>query len=308
MSATEAEIVGRALKGRRNGSGYLCRCPNHDDRTPSLSVASGTYGRLLLKCFAGCAGADVLAELRALGILDSREPGNRHGGKASLDGMRKTPSNPKPTLAEADLQRRIDRAVAIYHESGDIRGTLVESYLTAHRGITVTADTAADPYLFDRVRFHSACFFRRDRAPALVAAVTGPSGYLSGVWRIRLDDLGNKVERMGLGDCRGAAVRLVPALDDDHLAVTEGIEDALAFMQITSIATWAGCSTSGVAGMVLPPRFRRVIIVADADTAGAKAAGKLASRLKAEGRVVRTIRPPEGFKDANEAIQAGEAA
>ena len=100
-------------------------------------------------------------------------------------------------------------------------------------------------------------------------------------------------------------MRLVPALDDDHLAVAEGIEDALAFWQMTRIPTWAGCSTSGVAGMALPPRFRRVTIVADADEAGAKAARKLASRLKAEGRAVRTIRPPEGCKDANAAL-AGE--
>lgn len=302
MSAAESDIVGKALKGHRNGRGWLCRCPAHDDRTPSLSVTSGRDGRLLVYCHAGCAAIDVLAALRALGILESkREPGrpNRSAPIALPE------SDPE---AEAELQRRVDLAYDVYDGSGDIRGTAGERYLIEHRGISVTRDQATDAYLFDRVRFHPACPFKGGRAAAVVAAVTGPSGYLRGIWRIRLDGFGNKIERKGLGDCRGGAVRLVPALDDDHIAVAEGIEDACAFMQIAKIPTWAGCSTSGVAAMVLPSRFKRVTIVSDADEAGLKAAQKLASRLRAEDRAVRIIRPPKGFKDANAALIAEVAA
>jgi hypothetical protein len=32
----------------------MARCPAHDDRTPSLSIAQGDDGRVLLKCHAGC--------------------------------------------------------------------------------------------------------------------------------------------------------------------------------------------------------------------------------------------------------------
>jgi hypothetical protein len=302
MSATEAESVARALTGRRNGRGWLCRCPAHDDRSPSLSVTSGRDGRLLVYCHAGCTAVDVLAELRALGILESkREPGRPNRSPA----IEMAKPDPK---AEADLQRRVEAAWAIFDGSDDIRGTLGERYLVEHRGISLTRDPGTDAYLLDRLRFNPSCPFKGGRAPAVVAAVTGPKGYLRGIWRIRLDEHGRKVARFGLGDCRGGAVRLVPALDADHIAVAEGVEDALAFMQIARLPTWAGCSTSGMAGMVLPPRFRRVTIVADADDPGVEAAQKLASRLTAEGRTVRTIRPPKGCKDANAALMGEVAA
>ena len=56
-------------QGRRNGDGWLvrCPCPNHGkgrgDRFPSLSVADGDSDRLLLRCFAGCEFVDILEEL-----------------------------------------------------------------------------------------------------------------------------------------------------------------------------------------------------------------------------------------------------
>jgi len=48
---------------RRQGDGYIARCPAHDDRTPSLSISKGEDGRILLHCWAGCATAAVLAAL-----------------------------------------------------------------------------------------------------------------------------------------------------------------------------------------------------------------------------------------------------
>jgi putative DNA primase/helicase len=63
-----AETIARALGGRRYGSGFLVRCPAHDDRNPSLSLRDGKR-RLLVCCFAGCEARDVLAALRARGLL-----------------------------------------------------------------------------------------------------------------------------------------------------------------------------------------------------------------------------------------------
>jgi len=57
---TAAEVADR-LGARRAGSGWLARCPAHPDRTPSLSIAEGAGGRVLLHCLAGCATAHVLA-------------------------------------------------------------------------------------------------------------------------------------------------------------------------------------------------------------------------------------------------------
>src|SRR5437764_11751793 len=71
-SSDSLEEEGRALVVRLGGrwmtGGGLCRCPAHDDRTPSLSVRPGER-RLLFHCFAGCETGRVIRALRALQLL-----------------------------------------------------------------------------------------------------------------------------------------------------------------------------------------------------------------------------------------------
>lgn len=45
------------------GKGWTCRCPAHDDRSPSLSIGVGDDGRALVNCHAGCATADVIGAI-----------------------------------------------------------------------------------------------------------------------------------------------------------------------------------------------------------------------------------------------------
>lgn len=47
------------VRANRNGT-WIARCPAHDDRSPSLSIATGDDGKVLLHCFAGCGAADVV--------------------------------------------------------------------------------------------------------------------------------------------------------------------------------------------------------------------------------------------------------
>lgn len=59
MSA--ASLLSRLDGVRRTGAGrWLARCPAHDDRRPSLSVAELDDGRVLVHCFGGCAIEHVL--------------------------------------------------------------------------------------------------------------------------------------------------------------------------------------------------------------------------------------------------------
>ena len=39
---------------------WTCRCPAHDDHTPSLSIGLGDDGRALVKCQAGCATTAIV--------------------------------------------------------------------------------------------------------------------------------------------------------------------------------------------------------------------------------------------------------
>jgi hypothetical protein len=57
----------RALEDRdcrvREGPGetWTAQCPNHDDRSPSMTITRGEDGRVLFHCHAGCDPVDVVA-------------------------------------------------------------------------------------------------------------------------------------------------------------------------------------------------------------------------------------------------------
>ena len=53
------------LEAKASGDGWLARCPAHEDANPSLSIATGADGRILLHCHAGCA---LQAIIGALGL------------------------------------------------------------------------------------------------------------------------------------------------------------------------------------------------------------------------------------------------
>ena len=54
-----------ACEPKRSGQAWKCRCPAHDDRNPSLSVATGDDGRVLVTCHAnhGCTPETITAAL-----------------------------------------------------------------------------------------------------------------------------------------------------------------------------------------------------------------------------------------------------
>jgi hypothetical protein len=59
------EFLGRLNGVTKNGAGWKSRCPAHDDHKPSLSVAEGDNGGIVVKCFVGCTEDAIVA---ALGI------------------------------------------------------------------------------------------------------------------------------------------------------------------------------------------------------------------------------------------------
>lgn len=53
-------LLDRLERVRRSGKGWSARCPAHEDRGPSLAIAEGKDGHVLIHCFAGCTADDVL--------------------------------------------------------------------------------------------------------------------------------------------------------------------------------------------------------------------------------------------------------
>lgn len=56
---------------------WLARCPAHDDRHPSLTLRELDDGTLLLRCWAGCSAAEVVAAvgLQLVDLFPPRGPG-----------------------------------------------------------------------------------------------------------------------------------------------------------------------------------------------------------------------------------------
>ncbi len=82
-------ILARLENAKGAGGKWTARCPAHDDRGPSLSISTGEDGRVLLKCFAGCAVKDIVA---SIGMTMAHLFAPKPNGKASRNGK---PSGPK---------------------------------------------------------------------------------------------------------------------------------------------------------------------------------------------------------------------
>lgn len=72
MNAAE---LAAALGGKRSGlAEWSAKCPAHDDRDPSLSIADGNNGHPVVYCHAGCEQTLVIAALRDRGLWSARAP------------------------------------------------------------------------------------------------------------------------------------------------------------------------------------------------------------------------------------------
>jgi hypothetical protein len=205
-----------------------------------------------------------------------------------------------------DLADHTAKALRIWDETSDFRGTLAEVYL-ASRHIVGALPTS--------LRFHPGLKHPAGlRWPAMVALVTdGVSGKPVAIHRTFLarDGKGKapvEPHKMLLGPTRGGAVRLSEA--GETLAIGEGIETCLSALLATGLPTWAALSTSGLKTLFLPSDVRDVIVLADGDAAGERAAQEAARRWKGEGRRVRIARPPRGldFNDVARRAAAKEVA
>lgn len=53
-------VLDRIPGAHRSGNGWIAKCPAHEDRIASLSIAEGNDGRTLLRCHAGCELSAIL--------------------------------------------------------------------------------------------------------------------------------------------------------------------------------------------------------------------------------------------------------
>ncbi len=94
---------------QQRGNGWSARCPAHDDRSPSLSIAEGDDGRTLVKCHAGCKVEAICAAVD-LSVVDLMPTAN------TLPTPNKSNANGK----QASSKPRIDVTYDYHDEAGDV--------------------------------------------------------------------------------------------------------------------------------------------------------------------------------------------
>ena len=78
------------------------------------------------------------------------------------------------------------------------------------------------------------------------------------------------------------------------IALTEGVEDALALTQMTGAACWALLGTSNFKSFNPPAEIQTIVLAPDADDAGDEIVADAAERFTKMGLKVKHLRPPEG--------------
>lgn len=274
-SARAKQIV-ESLGGRWTGSRGECRCPAHDDRSPSLSVRLGTKA-ILFKCFAGCTSVDILKALDRQGLHD------------------RAPVHVEPRLPSRDLS---GLAKTLWHRSVAIDGTLAETYLRARDVFAPTPE----------LRFNPATIIGKGKdrrsLPAMIAAVKNEHGLVA-VHRTFLDPI-NVLHRpfrkpkLALGLLGSGSVRF--GKPNETLGLAEGIEDALSARDWFDVPVWAVLGAERYAHVGIPSSVKRVIVFGQRNKAARTCFERAYDHLSANERRVEHWLPKD-HDDWNDALR-----
>lgn len=265
---------------RRNRG--MCRCPAHDDRTPSLSVSLGQRA-ILFHCFAGCSRAEIISALGRRGVR-TRELFDGSGG-------------PLPELVREETADR--NAVRLWRGAVALKGSAAEAYL-AKRGVTQHSPD---------LRFHRRTPLGPRGAvrflPAMLAAVRTDLGVIA-VHRTFLDPAEARLAdferpKRALGSLQNGAVRLT-APRDGRLGLAEGIETALSAMQIFGVPCWATLGNERFGLVAIPESVRELHLFVDNDRGGDLAEERGREAYRQEGRRILAKRPANLDTDWNDVL------
>ncbi len=210
-------------------------------------------------------------------------------------------SAPATPRAEPDHADRTARALALWNAAMPAAGSIAERYL-ASRALPLP-DGAALRFLPD-ARHPSGA-----RASCMIALAVDATGQGRAIHRTYLAPGGTgkaalDPPRATLGPIGGAVVRLCQWRAGLPLVIGEGIETALSAGVLLGAPAWAALSAGNMARVPLPAACMDVMIAADHDPPGQRAAWAAADALAAPGRRVRVMTPDTPNTDFNDVLRA----
>lgn len=287
------DLAAHVVQLRAAGSEWVACCPFHADRSPSFTIFDS--GRRF-HCFGCGASGDVLDFVQRLHGVALPEAA-RMLGAGDLPKVALPPRAEFSDTVKADEQRA--KALAIWNRAIPAAGTLAETYLR-HRAIQ-------PPYPPD-IRFLRLPCGDLDAMPCLIAGLRDVAGEVTGIQRIWLahDGRGKAAlakPKLSLGQVKGGAIRLGDLDGTGTVQVCEGPEDGLSLLAMLGGAVWVAAGATFLPAMQFPADVRAVVIGADNDPAGERAAHKAALAFAARGLSVRILRPLADCKDFNDELR-----
>ena len=268
---TVHEILARLERVSKTHSGWMARCPAHEDSRPSLSVAAADDGRVLLRCFAGCDLSAIVGALR-VEVRDLFAEPTTLTHTPEVAAVAGAPL-PAPQVQAVAAWLRQARALP----EAEVARIFGASTRTGNAVVFRYQDTAGG-FLYDKFR---------------------PLGDRKVFWRT---PRGCPSALYGLAD--------LPKEERDRVVVVEGELDlhalrAVGIQAVVSVPDGAG---SRLTTELLQPltEYRQVLVATDADDPGEELARRLRQELGP--RRCRRVVFRDGdalFKDANDALKAG---
>lgn len=277
---------------KRQPSGWLVRCPAHDDSTASCSLTIGDDGTTRVRCFGCDLAGDALALVAAKLGLDAQTDFARvldEAGRACGVDVPPIGGTSRPLAAPAPARPAVPssaHALAPLDASLRSRGLLEQAVAD---GWHHDAGTLAIPW--------------RNRAGACTTTqwrYVGPDGDTTaapppGVPRYRFPPQGGAsapygVERAEVSD-RAAELWIVEGAVDvlavRALAALYAPSRRLAALGLPGVAAWSRLRDA----VLSLARDRIVVVATDADEAGDKSAIQIAEDVKSVAALVRRERP-----------------
>jgi putative DNA primase/helicase len=221
----------KALGG--NETTGMCRCPSHNDKTPSLKVSTGSNGKVLVHCKAGCLQDAVIAALKARGLWHRR---------SSLFRPPTTEETPEESSAGLAKEESLKKAREIWQAASPDDAKRLAPYFEG-RGIT------SIPHGARWLSASQASKLTGRHYPAMVLQIVNSIDKFQGVqvlWLSRdgTTKLNTAKPRRNFGSLKGGYIKLGIPDPKRPLILAEGVENAMSASQFTlapaiaALANW----------------------------------------------------------------------
>lgn len=313
-----AQMCGAKL--RRAGREYTAPCPAGCCKRDGFIV---TPAKNIFLCRKSGATGDAIALIMhcmdldfkgACEFLTNRPPPNSRSGGVDHEARKRTQERIEANKREQERAGR-DQARKALNKRQNAR-----DYWNGRVGLESTPPgnyllqrLIADAHKIPALGAHARVYheFEKKALPALIGCVVGPDKSFRGIWRIYVDDQGNKAKvdgvKLGLGKPEGGAVWIASRdqMQAEVWGVCEGIETALSVRALYNLPVFAALSTSGMSAFEVPPFVKHLAIYPDGDLPfqnnkggwmeppGMAAARKLSERLRANNFSHEIIEPPQ---------------